>query len=303
MERLLFALDQIEVFHNLRQGAAFNKTPFPSDKDERNIFIEWFKKGLLHATALWLDEKLIGAVIMIREGSKTVHLAGLITYSPFHGRYSPGLVHLYLLVLRLKEEGFHFLKLSPGYDSYKERFSNDNEELYELLISGNRIPLLKRKLRVFLREIILKKGIRPMEVSVWIDKNRAAFKNKLFRFKKGNAHKNVNWSHILGKIDPENEVKILDDFELKVLDLTHLLLVNDCTFEVSRWEFLQDALKRLEENQLFFTLTDKNRLILCVWYNNPDVVSKKINKSEFSYNSNDIFAALDVDFNQLKFLK
>jgi hypothetical protein len=208
-----------------------------------------------------------------------------------------------LLVLRLKEEGFHFLKLSPGYDSYKERFSNDNEELYELLISGNRIALMKRKLRVFFRKIILKKGIRPMEVSVWIDKNRAAFKNKLFRFKKGNAHKNVNWSHILGKIDPENEVKILDDFELKVLDLTHLLLVNDCTFEVSRWEFLQDALKRLEENQLFFTLTDKNRLILCVWYNNPDVVSKKINKSEFSYNSNDIFAALDVDFNQLKFLK
>ncbi|WP_113922998.1 GNAT family N-acetyltransferase [Cognataquiflexum aquatile] len=303
VDRLQFALDQIEVFHNIRQGAAFNKTPFPLDKEERKIFIEWFKNGLLHATVLYLDEKLIGAVIMIKDGKHTVHLAGLITYSPFHGKFSPGLVHLYLLVLSLKEEGFQFLKLSPGYDSYKERFSNENEELFELLISKNKISLLKRKFRIIIRNVLLTKGIRPMDVSVWIDKKQASLKNKWYRIKKGNAYKDVDWKVILEKIDPANEIKIKNNLDFRVLDISQLLLVDDCTFEISRWEFLQDALKRLEENQLFYTMTDKNRLILCIWMENSESFSKVIDTFELPFYPKKVFAALDLDFNKIQFWK
>ncbi|MCL6260434.1 GNAT family N-acetyltransferase [Aquiflexum sp. TKW24L] len=300
LERLQLALNHIEVFHNLRQGAAFNKTPFPLDKEERNIFIEWFKKGILHATALWLDEELIGAVIMIKDGKHTVHLAGLITYSPLHGKYSPGLVHLYLLVSRLKEEGLTYLKLSPGYDSYKERFSNESEELFELLISNNRFSLLKRKFRISIRNFLIMKGIRPMEVSVWIDKKRALFKNKWFKLKKGNPHKEVDWILFLRKIEQTNGKEFKGDIDLRVMDISQLLLVDDCTFEISRWEFLNDALKRLEENQIFYTLTQKNRLIFCVWGKKPEKLSDVNDDLKISYIPKNIFAALDIDFKQLK---
>jgi hypothetical protein len=299
LERLHLALNHIEIFHNLRQGAAFNKTPFSLDREERNIFIKWYKKGILHATALWLDEELIGAVIMIQDGKHTVHLAGLITYSPFHAKYSPGLVHLYLLVSKLKEEGFSYLKLSPGYDLYKERFSNGGEELFELLISSNKFSLLKRKLRISIRNFLLIKGIRPMEVSVWIDKKRASIKNKWFKLQKGNPHKNIDWFLFLRNIEQEKEKKFKGEIDLRVMDLSQLLLVDNCTFEISRWEFLNNALKRLEENQIFYTLTQKNRLIFCVWGKKPENLSDMNDVLKISYNPKNIFAALDIDFKQL----
>ncbi|MCH6236771.1 GNAT family N-acetyltransferase [Cognataquiflexum rubidum] len=300
LERLQLALNHVEVFHNLRQGAAFNKIPFPLNKEEINIFMEWFKMGILHATALWLDGELIGAIIMIKDGDHTVHLAGLITYSPFHSKYSPGLVHLYLLVLRLKEEGINYLKLSPGNDSYKERFSNESEELFELLISRNRLSLLKRKFRIPIRNLLLRKGIRPMDISVWIDKKRASIKNRWFKLRIGNIHKEVDWIHFLGKFEKFNENKILGEIELRVMDISQLLLVDDYTFEICRWEFLNDALKRLEENQIFYTITKNNRLIFCVWDEKPEKLSGMNYDLKISYNPKNTFAALDIDFKQLE---
>lgn len=276
LEQLNRAFNDIEVYYNLRQGAAFNKTPFPVDKNERALFLEWFKKGVLHATILWLDECLIGAVMVINDFGKTAHLAGLITYSPSHAKYSPGLVHLYLLTILLKEESFSDLKLSPGYDAYKERFSNTQEEIFELLISPSIYQNLKRKIRVKFREFVLKKGIRPMEVGVWVSKNTDVLKNKLFISKNPFKVSEIPINKVLEKLDYflkiENPNKpVIFEYD----NLSHLLLVDNFTFDLSRWEFLEDSLKRLEENQNFLTLLIDNKLNLCIWYEPKDLQIKK----------------------------
>jgi hypothetical protein len=66
-----------------------------------------------------------------------------------------------------------------------------------------------------------------------------------------------------------------------------LLLVDDTTFDVCRWEFLEDALKRLEENEKFISYISEGKLKVCIWYKGlemtdqdfiPQNLEKKITK-------------------------
>lgn len=261
------AFNDIEMFYNLRQGAAFNKTPFPPEKNEREVFLEWLEAGVLHVTGLWLDGQLVSAVVMINDRNQTAHLAGLITYSPLHAKYSPGLVHLYLLSQLLKQEGFRDMKLSPGYDSYKERFSNVQEELFEILISKSMLQHLRRKARVKVRKTLIARGIRPMDASVWLDKKSADLKNKLDRMRG-----RINTVDLPNKIilDRLERIRTMagknEGPDMRLDDLKSLLMATDQTFGLSRWSFLNDSLKRLENNQRFLTISEKNKLFACIWF-------------------------------------
>jgi hypothetical protein len=267
LEKLEATLDSIEVYHNLRQGAAFNKIPFDGNKNQRKLFLKWFESGILHITALHLDGILIAAVITINDFSITAHLAGLITYSPQHAKLSPGLVHLFLLSQSLKEESFQNLKLSPGNDAYKERFSNANEELYELLISPSWHERLIRKLRVKLRQYFLKKGIRPMEVHVWFSKKDAVLKNRLYKFLHPFDYKNHSKESLLSKLKEEaNKSTTLSEIKLNSKGIGDLQLAGDTSFEICRWRFLEDALRRFENKENCLTLVSDGELRLCMWY-------------------------------------
>jgi len=261
------AFNEIEVFLNLRQGAAFNKEPFPQEFNNRQLYLEWFDKGVLHASLLKLDGNLIGAVVMMEDKGKTVHLAGLITYSPMHAKLSPGLIHLYLLAQKLKEDSFNYLKLSPGYDAYKERFSNSSEDLYELLISPQLNQIIKRKIRIKFREFILKRGIRPMELAVWFSKTKAIIRNKWSNLGSKNKINELTIKEILIFLEEIIKNKIEEGTALFLAnqDLTPLMLVDDKSLECSRWEFLESSLKRLEENQGFLGLVQQNQLTICIW--------------------------------------
>jgi CelD/BcsL family acetyltransferase involved in cellulose biosynthesis len=266
-ESLIDAFKDIEVYHDLRQGAAFNKVPFGNDSTQREIFLDWFDRGILHVTVLSLDNEFLAAVIIINDNNRTAHLAGLITYSPRHAKLSPGLVHLYYLAQKLFNESFQKLKLSPGYDTYKERFCNDQELVYEILISNRLIEILKRKFRKIFRKIILRFGIRPMELDVLIDKFIYKIKNRFRHVSKnfiGNETKyNEKLHQWIKRIVLEEE---LNKFNFNKNKISDLLLVDDKSFEVCRWEFLVDALRRLENDQNFITQTKNNQLLVCIWY-------------------------------------
>jgi hypothetical protein len=262
---------QIVQYYSIRQGAAFNKTPFTEGFQDWRIFLEWLKNDVLHVTGLWLDEDLIGAIIMINDFGKTAHLAGLITYSPRHAKLSPGLVHLYLVSQLLEEESYHHLKLSPGYDAYKDRFSNRQEEIYELLISKNQFQIIKRKLRVWFREILLNRSIRPMEFEVWISKTKSKWINRLCALPKKFKKKDTNTFDLLSKLNSLSAKTEDSNIEYYSQSIDALLLVDDKTFEVSRWEFLEDALNRLEENEKFMALISRGKLQVCIWYKGEEI--------------------------------
>lgn len=265
-EELSAVFGDIFLFYNLRHGAAFNKMPFSNGNFDKQLFLEWFKKGVLHVSLLYLEGVLIGAVIMLDDFGKVAHLAGLITYSPIHAKFSPGLVHLYLLAQMLKEESFQSLKLSPGYDAYKERFSNTHEEIYELLISANLYQIWRRKLRGSWRRLLLNRGIRPMEIGVQFSKKTASIKNKWFNWKNKFFFGKPSQNQIFKKLKQFNDKDFFEsNIQFHFNELSTLLLADDFTFEISRWEFLEESLKHLEAGYHFLTLVKENNLLACLW--------------------------------------
>ncbi|WP_194976262.1 GNAT family N-acetyltransferase [Aquiflexum lacus] len=267
IDDLKSAMETIEVFHNLRQGAAFNKTPFIQSNHQKELFWEWFDKGVLHVTALRFNQELIAAVLIVNDFGATAHLAGLITYSPKHAKLSPGLVHLYLLGQMLRKESFQNLKLSPGDDAYKERFSNTHEELFEILISPKWSERIFRKIRVKARVMMLNNGIRPMEVHVWLSKKKASLKNKWYWFWHQSKNLHLSTDLILDKLKlVSKSIHVKAEINLNSSKISDLLLLEDTCFEVSKWQFLEDALKRLENHESCLTYVRDGRLRLCIWY-------------------------------------
>jgi hypothetical protein len=258
-------LEAITKFTDIRQGAVFNRSPFEVDPLQKYIFFDWFKKGLLHVTFQYLNGDLISAVICISDDD-FCHLAGLISFSPLHSKFSPGLVHVYMLSQMLQNEGFSQFKLTPGYDLYKEKFKNEEEYLYGIFISQNRIQRFKRKLRVNFNCFLLKLNVRPSLFYLNIKKRKKWLKNRVNNVLTGRVFNDFNKQKNLFKI-----IKILEGgfngnkFELVENQLGHLLFFNDYEFEVTRWEFLSDALKRLENGNSFWVLLKEDKMIACIW--------------------------------------
>lgn len=291
-------LIEISTFHDLRQGAAFNIIPFGNDTELKKTFEAWFENGLLYASLLILDEQIIGAIFFINEYDKILHLAGLVTYSPFHAKYSPGLVHLYLLGFQIQKEGFESINLSPGYDSYKERFSNQHEEIYELLISQNSLDIYKRKLRYKFRQILLGRGIRPMDFQVFLSKKKSVIKNRLQNFRKNHKRRNHDSKNIVLEW-AKNQIAIAridNNLNIEHNNMNNLLLTGEFDFNICRWEFLEDALKRLEDGQDFFTHVKNDRLIWCIWFKNS---SEKMGEFEGSVNIKEVFVSKAFVINSL----
>lgn len=274
-QRLAEVFPTVAKFYALRQGAAFNKIPFEDNDHALRMFGAWLSEGVLHMTCLRLDGNLMGAIIMVNDFGKTGHLAGLIAYSPIHAKFSPGLVQLYHHAMLLKEENFQNMKLSPGYDAYKDRFSNKNEEIYELMISTSQFQLIKRRLRVRFRKILLNRRLRPMELEVEWSKWRSKMKNLPRKWLRKINPRSITVVDLLQRMEYFKNSSNVNEVYFGRNELDHLLLVDDQTFELARWEFLEDALQRLEENQHFFAFTQENRLLGCVWYTGELVSSPK----------------------------
>jgi len=203
------------------------------------------------------------------------------------------LVHLYLASHLLKEDSFQHLKLSPGYDAYKERFSNRQEEIYELLISASQFQIIKRKLRILVRKVLLNRGIRPMEFDVWLSKMKSKWLNRIWGFPKRFKTGNMTFNELISKLDSlagKSEDSLVN-FDNQLLDA--LLLVHDRTFHISRWEFLEDSLKRLEENEKFVAYVFKKELKVCIWYTGEAVTLQELSQVSLKGNVTKIFVSHD----------
>jgi CelD/BcsL family acetyltransferase involved in cellulose biosynthesis len=119
-------LEEVIPFYECRQGAAHAALPFRTDPLRRRFLLAAMAQpGLLHVTALRLDGRTIAAHIGYRNGGHVV--LGIIAHSPAYARFSAGKLLLRTLGLRLQEEGFTHLDLTPGGE-YKDRFASEHDE-------------------------------------------------------------------------------------------------------------------------------------------------------------------------------
>ena len=132
-DQLQSIMDEIALFHDLRQLAMHGLEPFREDSLKKRFHIELMKQpNFLHVTTLKAGDQLAAVQINVRDRNE-IHL-NFVAYNPMLAKHSPGKFHIHLLTQMLTEEGFEQLDLTPGGDPYKERFANAHDKAYSLTL-------------------------------------------------------------------------------------------------------------------------------------------------------------------------
>lgn len=142
--RLEEIFDEVVTLGAFRIGAVHN-TLIEEDPLKKPFYFEMMSKGgLLHATALWAGEQLISAHIGVH--NKKQLILGILNYSPFFAKYSPGKLHLLMLGAELAKEQIDSVDLTPGA-GYKDGFATHYDDSYILTIFFNRLDFLKHRVK------------------------------------------------------------------------------------------------------------------------------------------------------------
>ena len=137
--------DQLIDWYEHRQAMAYGKRPFHDDKNKKIWHLYLLKEGVLHVTLLKAGPDVISALFGLCDG-KTYSLM-MSMFAPEYARYSPIALHHLMLVERLHAEGYSALDLTPGQDSFKERFAGAYDEVQVLSIYFKQREWMKAKLR------------------------------------------------------------------------------------------------------------------------------------------------------------
>jgi hypothetical protein len=270
------------VMYDFRQSALFNKSPFKESPVKKDFLIELFRQQLLHVTVLTVNTEIIAAVIAVG-GKDWMYLAGLNCHSPVYARlYSPGLMHFIMLSQQLAGEGYSYFDLTPGYDAYKEELANEHDEVLELVISGKQSFRMKRRLRKWVHSRLIAWGKRPMSVELsmknysYLAKHRtpASLIKQLFkRFEKKEKPARF-WVQSYSPLPAGNIILNKDN----ITDLQQFTTPKRSA--LTRWEFLSDAVYRLERGQHCYTWVENGCLMGCVYFNSQDAQAKKEEQQE-----------------------
>jgi hypothetical protein len=252
-DRLREVLPKVMELYDFRQGALFNKYPSAKFLNESPLFLELLLTGTMHMSILKLDGEITSCIVCYH-CKKWIHLAGMITYSPFFSKLSPGLVHIYKLGKVFKDSEFEFFDLTPGYDGYKDKFSTTTDTVYELTFSKNILTSFTKKKKVAFQRILVENKIRPMSFDLEIKRYKYFIVKKLVGFLKEIKNLLKPYESILNVEDlifRKNTIKDLLNFEQDGM--------------LTKWEFLQDCFNKTESGGEFFTITNQEKLVACIW--------------------------------------
>lgn len=273
IEKFSEVLEELMVHFDFRQGAMFNKNQFRDNPLRKDFLLELFRQKVLHVTVLLLNEEIIASLVAVAD-RRWIHLQGMNTHSPFYSRYSPGILHFYLLGKSLVEEDqMEVFDLTPGDDHYKERWATDHDTVYTLTITNDRRYRIKRSLKKMIYGWLIKAGQRPMTVELLLEKKKYLLKKKGLKSFMGSRRGQGNIYQVNGL----PQYVPLHLTTARKNNLADLLDYQDNPGDLTRWEFLENAMISLGEGNSVYTLSDGKTLLACVWetINSPKTTGAK----------------------------
>lgn len=151
-EKLEAVFDEITCYQALRLRAVYHLPAAPRNPLMRTFYLNLARRGgILHATALRVDDQLASAQIHVHNRGQV--LLGLIAHSPFYARYSPGELHLLLTGLELAREKIPTFDLTPG-GQYKERFATHYDDVRVVVVFFRRADYWRNKIVRWLVEVV-----------------------------------------------------------------------------------------------------------------------------------------------------
>lgn len=246
--------NEIIVHYDLRQGATHGSRPFGSDAHKRAFHMALSNyPELLHVTVLWVGERLVAAHLGAISGD-TVHL-GIIAHSALYAEHSVGKLQLLLLARLLSEEGFETFDLTPGDDSWKERFADVHDEVYELHFypsaAARTLAVGPRRLAALAKRGAGLFGITPHRLrdwfGRWLSHEIDVDTDITERWTRSAASATVTHSGAVGR------------------DVLKDLLLEPLSSSGAREQFLRRALARLERGEHVYTAECNGKLRYSAW--------------------------------------
>jgi CelD/BcsL family acetyltransferase involved in cellulose biosynthesis len=271
-ERFAEVLDILADQYDFRKAAKYNWTEFRSDSLKKQFLLDLFKEGILHVTLLTLNNEIIASITDTIGYNNWMHGTEIATHSCFHARYSPGILNFQLLAQQLASKGYQVYDLTPGSDPYKARLSNAHDYVHGLYITDSIKANFRNKvvepLRLMTRHCLKYSGMPPKQVK---DKLRqlqyylrtakpSSLLPRVLQDRLSSPLKAVQ--PCLVSISP---IKTTLYSDIKRHSLSDLLDYNPRNSRLNKWDFLSDAMCRLEAGELPYTLSQNGSLLFCCW--------------------------------------
>ena len=266
-EELDAVFDQLIAFYDFRQGATHNSIPFRSDPCKRAFLSNLLAdpENRAYVTTTLLDGQPIAA-FWGAVSSGIVHL-GMLIHSPFYAENSPGKLHIMQLSKHLAEHGKQTIDLTPGGDTWKERFANIHDEVAEIDIfktaRARLIALLFIKTQLYCKRCINAAGL-----------STSAIKSYFWMFRKitpkSVARKLCDWAYTkrelrIYRCERGLSDRITSNDMIRCNSLPDLISFEPGeTWQTSR-SFLTAALHRIENGESAFTISINKKLAASGW--------------------------------------
>ena len=273
-DRIREVLEIAQYQCDIRREAMNNSRPFAEDPFKIDFCSEVMNfPNQLHVSAMWLDDQLLAFHMGVEDGERVCF--GMISYDPSESKQSPGTLLIIELAKHLKESGYKILDMTPGTNSYKDRFANFYETLYRPTIYFSKKSFLKAKVKKSVATTG-KKMLATAKVDVptmrkWKTNlgelptklKSISPKNIISSFGNVLLQKNV---HFLYEVDLKNEEAfstastILD--QQKYVDL---LDYQDNQPFLTRRDILIDALEKFSKGDVLFSQNNEGKLQWLGW--------------------------------------
>lgn len=271
--RVREVLDIAQYQCDFRREAVNNNRPFAEDKFKIDFAAELVEiPKTFHVSALWLGDQLLACHVGTDDGKRVCF--GMISYDPSESKQSPGTLMIVELAKQLKADGYEMLDLTPGTNSYKDRFANSYEKLYRPTIFFSKKEYLKamakksvktksKKMLEFANVDVPTMRKWKADAKDWTSKLKTIPKNVFSVF--GNnmlKKKNVEFYGLnLEKVIKSNN----NIFTIKKQNYTDLLhYVGNEPFR-NRRGLLQVALRKFSKGEVLFSKCENGKLVWFCW--------------------------------------
>jgi len=282
IERIRSKEKAIEIFDILadqcdfRQMAAHRSTPFASDGNKKQFYIERLNfPENNHFTITWSDNKPIAYHFGACD-SDTV-ISGLASYDPLEEKNSPSKIHTLKLIELLREEGYHYFDLTPGGDNYKEEYATFHQKIYTLTVyflkKDKIISDIKSSLKKIAKKWIDSAGVKPKIVRNKLDNALTVLKKilKLTPLKITRSFFSIIYEkkvYVIYRflIDEESLNNFQIDENIHINNYSDLLLYNSANQNLDKKSNLfSRALRHFKSEDLLYTLVLKGVLAQYGW--------------------------------------
>jgi hypothetical protein len=204
------------------------------------------------------------------------YFQGRITsFDPSEYRNSPGTLLFIRLSEYLTEQGYEIFDLSPGSNSYKDRFTDTSVKLYKPTIHFSnfayQITLLKQKLVKGSRKLLIDKfGINIKKTRKW-KTNLAELPQKINKIRKRKIRVNITKG-----IPSFNQPKLIHlegsnlppapaNAKVKSQEYEDLLKYTGTKPFLTRRGLLIDAMKKFADGDILYSVADDEKLLWYIW--------------------------------------